>query len=264
MFFNKQKSISMAVAMFLGLQVLAAPLFPSRTEAAIAVLDKKNIAQAIEQVKKLEAMLGAENKQLLMMIINQRKVDPQLVLDSINKANGRKNSWVEQTVLDHVKYNKSLNYHDLLKQVRTGDKSLDVVIEAWNSRLGDLEGVLNGTISPQSIVKREEERRKTVAQEIKINAQRDVEDALKDEEIKKEVQELAKRAMESDSQLEVDQITATIMARNIELNSNTNKSLSRIFRGEATDQYKRNVDEAVQQQILKEQQELARKAAESK
>ena len=262
MFHIKEKGFSAAVAVALGVQLLAAPLFPAHTEAAIPAIDEKNIAHVIEQVKKLEAMLGAENKQVLMMIINQRKIDPKAILE-IETRNKKNKTWAEQTVLDHVLYNKSLNYHDLLRDVHTGDKSLDVVITAWNQRLGDLEGIINGTVSPRTVLKNEANRRKAVAQGIKSNAQRDVATALKDEQIKKQVDELAKKAMNSNSQLEVSQITAAIMAASIQINGSTNESLSRIFQGEAQDRYKKYVDDEVKSQIIKESQEMAKAVAKS-
>ena len=76
MFFSMKNQKALACGLFLGMTLAVCPLAPQpKAEAAIAVWDEKNIEQAIQTAIKTAAILDTEQKELLLQIANQRKVD---------------------------------------------------------------------------------------------------------------------------------------------------------------------------------------------
>lgn len=116
----------------------------SRTsEAAIAVIDQQNIEQAIETAIKTAEILTTEQKELLLMLMNLKKIDASFLGSLMQKYQQKTTVWDEQDKVTEGILRKA--------------SSVDSV---WTSRMGDLEDVLNGNITITGAVMNEAKRNK--------------------------------------------------------------------------------------------------------
>ena len=119
-----------------------------RSEAAIAVIDQKNIEEAIKTAIQTANILTEEQKQLALQILNMKKLD-------VNKLQR------EQAILagDAV-----------LPPGILGDK--DKSVEAvWDERMGNIEDVINGNITVVDMTLQEQNRQKALHETAKGTAE---------------------------------------------------------------------------------------------
>lgn len=125
-----------------------------RTEAAIAVIDQRNIEEAIKTAIQTAKILTEEQKQVAMQILNMKKLDISM-LEKLMKRNEEK----EKIPLSgDVIYPESL-----IKQ----NESIQKI---WNERIGDIEDVINGNKTVYDIVIQEQKRQKAIHQSAKETA----------------------------------------------------------------------------------------------
>ena len=125
-----------------------------RTEAAIAVIDQRNIEEAIKTAIQTAKILTEEQKQVAMQILNMKKLDISM-LETLMKRNEEK----EKIPLSgDVIYPESL-----IKQ----NESIQKI---WNERIGDIEDVINGNKTVYDIVIQEQKRQKAIHQSAKETA----------------------------------------------------------------------------------------------
>ncbi len=125
-----------------------------RTEAAIAVIDQRNIEEAIKTAIQTAKILTEEQKQLALQILNMKKLDISM-LEKLMKRNEEK----EKIPLSgDVIYPESL-----IKQ----NESIQKI---WNERIGDIEDVINGNKTVYDIVIQEQKRQKAIHQSAKETA----------------------------------------------------------------------------------------------
>ena len=113
-----------------------------RTEAAIAVIDEKNIEEAIKTAIQTANILTEEQKQLALMILNMKKLDIGM-LEDLMKRNEEKN----KTALsgDLIYPDGIINENVSIEQI-------------WSERMGDIEDVINGNATVYDIVTQEQRR----------------------------------------------------------------------------------------------------------
>ena len=113
-----------------------------RTEAAIAVIDEKNIEEAIKTAIQTANILTEEQKQLALMILNMKKLDIGM-LEDLMKRNEEKN----KTALsgDLIYPDGIINENESIEQI-------------WSERMGDIEDVINGNATVYDIVTQEQRR----------------------------------------------------------------------------------------------------------
>ena len=73
----KSKKIAIAVGIVFGISASLLAMIPSgrHTEAAIAVIDQKNIEEAIKTAIQTAKILTTQEKELALMILNSKKLD---------------------------------------------------------------------------------------------------------------------------------------------------------------------------------------------
>lgn len=126
----------------------------SRTEAAIAVFDEKNIEEAIKTAIQTANILTEEQKQLALMILNMKQLDVGM-LEELMKRNEEKNK--AALAGDLIYPDGMLNGNASIQQI-------------WTERMGDIEDVLNGNATVYDIVIQEQRRQKAIHQASKETA----------------------------------------------------------------------------------------------
>ena len=156
-----------------------------KSEAAIAVIDQRNIEEAIKTAIQTAKILTEEQKQLALQILNMKKLDISM-LEKLMKRNEEK----EKIPLSgDVIYPESL-----IKQ----NESIQKI---WNERIGNIEDVINGNMTVYDIIIQEQKRQKAIHQSAKETA------AAAQETIKLDKQNMedAKVALEASNKAEGQQ-----------------------------------------------------------
>ena len=108
-----------------------------RTEAAIAVIDEKNIEEAIKTAIKTAEILREEQKQIALMILNMKKLDVSM-LKELMKRNEDKNK-AALAAQQTIKLDKQ-NMEDAKKALEASNKAegQQQVLQAGNYLLYDI------------------------------------------------------------------------------------------------------------------------------
>ena len=147
----------MASAVVAGVAASFVTMLPTiqKTEAAIAVIDQRNIEEAIKTAIQTAKILTEEQKQLALQILNMKKLDISM-LEDLMKRNKEKE---KIPLSDDMLYPESL-----IKQ----NESIQKI---WNERIGNIEDVLNGNMTVYDVVVQEQKRQKAIHQSAKETAQ---------------------------------------------------------------------------------------------
>ena len=151
------KKTALASAVVAGLAASIVTMLPTlqKTEAAIAVIDQRNIEEAIKTAIQTAKILTEEQKQLALQILNMKKLDISM-LEDLMKRNKEKE---KIPLSDDMLYPESL-----IKQ----NESIQKI---WNERIGNIEDVLNGNMTVYDVVVQEQKRQKAIHQSAKETAQ---------------------------------------------------------------------------------------------
>ena len=152
--FNKTAVVS---AVVIGVAASFTAMLPTshKTEAAIAVIDQRNIEEAIKTAIQTAKILTEEQKQLALQILNMKKLDISM-LEDLMKRNEEK----EKIPLS----GDCLFPESLIKENESVQK-------IWNERIGNIEDVINGNMTVYDAVIREQKRQKTIHQSAKETTQ---------------------------------------------------------------------------------------------
>ena len=151
------KKTALASAVIAGVAASFVTMLPTshRTEAAIAVIDEKNIEEAIKIAIQTAKILTEEQKQLALQILNMKKLDISM-LEDLMKRNEEK----EKIPLS----GDCILPDSLIKQ----NESIQKI---WNERIGNVEDVINGNMTVYDAVIQEQKRQKAIHQSAKETAQ---------------------------------------------------------------------------------------------
>ena len=150
------KSTAIISGIVVGVAACFTAMLPTshKSEAAIAVIDQRNIEEAIKTAIQTAKILTEEQKQVAMQILNMKKLDISM-LETLMKRNEEK----EKIPLSgDVIYPESL-----IKQ----NESIQKI---WNERIGNIEDVINGNMTVYDIVIQEQKRQKAIHQSAKETA----------------------------------------------------------------------------------------------
>ena len=153
----KLKGKVLATGLFLGISAGFLAMIPTshHTSAAIAVIDQRNIEEAIKTAIQTAKILTEEQKQLALQILNMKKLDISM-LETLMKRNEEK---------EKIPLSGDIIYPDsLLKK----NESLEKI---WNERIGNIEDVINGNITVYDAVMQEQKRQKAIHQSAKETAE---------------------------------------------------------------------------------------------
>lgn len=153
---SRIKTTAVVTGIIVGVLAGFTSMLPTshRTEAAIAVIDEKNIEEAIKTAIQTANILTEEQKQLALMILNMKKLDIGM-LEELMKRNEDKN----QAALagDLIYPDGIINENESIEQI-------------WSERMGDIEDVINGNATVYDILTQEQRRQKVIHQSSKETA----------------------------------------------------------------------------------------------
>ena len=184
---NWFKTTAAVSAVVVGVTAGFTAMLPTshRTEAAIAVIDKKNIEEAIKTAIQTAKILTEEQKQVAMQILNMKKLDVSM-LETLMKRNEEK---------EKIPLSGDMLYPEsLIKQ----NESIQKI---WNERIGNIEDVINGNMTVYDVVVQEQKRQKAIHQSAKETAQV----AQQTIKLDKQNMEDAKKALEASNNAEGQQ-----------------------------------------------------------
>ena len=152
------KKTAVVSAVVVGVAASFTAMLPTshKIEAAIAVIDEKNIEEAIKTAIQTAKILTEEQKQVAMQILNMKKLDISM-LETLMKRNEEK----EKMPLSG----------DMM--IPTGiindkNKSVEAV---WQERIGNIEDVINGNMTVYDMARQEQKRQKAIHEASKGTAQ---------------------------------------------------------------------------------------------
>ena len=151
------KKTALASAVVAGVAASFVTMLPTiqKTEAAIAVIDQRNIEEAIKTAIQTAKILTEEQKQVALQILNMKKLDVSM-LEDLMKRNEEK---------EKIPLSGDMIYPEsLIKQ----NESIQKI---WNERIGNIEDVINGNMTVYDVVIQEQKRQKAIHQSAKETAQ---------------------------------------------------------------------------------------------
>ena len=154
----KSKKIAIAVGIAFGISASLLAMIPSgrHTEAAIAVIDQKNIEEAIKTAIQTAKILTTEEKELALMILNSKKLDiEQIYKYSQTHKDQYKQIWDEKAGQEGVLGS--------LRQKGASSGKENPLDGAWRERLGDLQSILNGDTTVYQGVMNERHREEALS-----------------------------------------------------------------------------------------------------
>ena len=156
------------------------------TEAAIVVIDEKNIEEAIKTAVQTAKILTEEQKQLALQILNVKKLDISM-LETLMKRNQKK----EESILSGDAVMPLGIINDKTKSVQA----------QWEERIGNVEDVINGNMTVYDMAVQEQKRQKAIHEASKGAAQA----AQQTIQFDKQNMEDAKKALEASNNAEGQQ-----------------------------------------------------------
>ncbi len=193
------------------------------SEAAVAVWDEKNIAEAVKTVLNTTNILTEEQKKIALELLNMKSLDPQNLIRIIQRnANRQQDIWNEEGAYSGV---------------LAGKKSVPAV---WDEAFGNVDLILDGQISPQDVGK-------ITASTIRIldrtnkdaaEAARAQQDRIKESEQK--VNDLLEQSKNAEGEMQAHQISHALDAEKVYAIDDNTKMVSHIATLKATEMQQQN------------------------
>ena len=133
----RKTAVAAGVAFGISASLLAMIPAGHHSEAAIAVIDQKNIEEAIKTAIQTAKILSTEEKELALMILNSKKIG-SAEIEKYAQMQGAQQKQI---------FDEKMGQEGVLGKIWGGKKGgtnpnpLDTV---WRERLGDLQSILNG------------------------------------------------------------------------------------------------------------------------
>lgn len=211
-----------------GMGVTCAVAMPFlRSEAAIAVVDQKNIEQAIETAIKTANILTEEQKQYLLKVLDMKKLDfEELYKFSEQNAKQQQEFWDE-------KYQ--------IKGVGTSTSTVETV---WNDRMGNIDAILNGQITVYDAYTMEQQRQKLL-HDTYLDAARAAKDSQNaTQEILMDTQSTMEALSNAEGTVQALQANGNLSAQQIYLLAKSLGLTRHLVITETTDLQKKAIEEA--------------------
>ena len=127
----KSKKVVVAVGVAFGIAASFLAMIPSshRSEAAIAVIDKKNIEEAIKTAIQTAKILTTQEKELALMVLNAKKIGPAEIQKIVDTQLGHQKKMLEEKLGQKGVLGR-------IYRVATNDPNADPLDIAWRDRLG--------------------------------------------------------------------------------------------------------------------------------
>ena len=158
----KSQKAAVAVGVAFGIAASFLAMIPSshRSEAAIAVIDQKNIEEAIKTAIQTAKILTTQEKELALMILNAKKIGPAEIQKIVDSQLGQQKQMLDEKmgqngVLGHIWSSATKN------------PNADPLDAAWRDRIGDLQSIINGNTTVYDGIMNERRRQETLSDTFK-------------------------------------------------------------------------------------------------
>lgn len=260
---------SAAIGILFGVSAGIFAMLPAsrHTEAAIAVWDEKNIEQAIQMVTQTASILSDQDKQLILSILNSKKLSEDTILRYIQGVeqmdknsplhgdivipDGLGSNWDEYKK-QHPEYNKAAN----------ATQQANAMLQAsWIDKLGDLSLVLNGQETVAGAYMSEIKREKALNATY-LNAAREAQQAqMSNDDIAEMTNTLLNDSYQAEGQMQAMQIGNNINAQGVYALLMMNKQIAAQYKAQAAYMQSQNIEKAAVEAHERAVRERARKAA---
>ena len=227
---GNKKKIAVALGVLMGISGSFFAMIPSshHTEAAIAVIDQRNIEEAIKTAIQTAKILTDEQKQLALMVLNAKKIDLEQIAGFEMNHDKKLQEWMK----DMHQYDGVLNAEKPIAQI-------------WKERVGDIQDVLEGRQTVYDVWKTEKSRQKLEAATAKDAAEAARKVVLNQKVDAVNLQTAVNTLNNAEGTLQAQQAQGEIAAQVVYATHETNQLLTHLVEMEATKQ---------QGEILKEAQ----------
>ncbi len=248
----KTKKVAVTVGVLFGLSASIFAMMPTahNSEAAVLVMDEKNIQQAVEMVLRTQNILNKEEQQLVLAMLNNKKIDSNTLLSYLQKTSKQ----------SQYPLNEKMGSIGLDKGT-TGKDGTSAVWQAWNQRLGSLQDVLNGKTTIAGAVMDEMKREQTLNDTYKQAAISAENTQTASQEIATTTNQLLNDSMNVEGTLQALQVGNNINAQTVFALLQLNQQVSRQVQAEAAYYQNQNLIRARQIQADEEITKKARAAA---
>ena len=204
----RKTAVAVGVAFGISASLLAMIPAGHHSEAAIAVIDQKNIEEAIKTAIQTAKILSTEEKELALMILNSKKIG-SAEIEKYAQMQGAQQKQI---------FDEKMGQEGVLGKI-WGDKKggtnpnpLDTV---WRERLGDLQSILNGNTTVATGILNERRREETLAATFKDAAQSAQNTQQANIEIAKSTQEALNASNQAEGTMQVMQSGNAINANSV-------------------------------------------------
>ena len=198
------------------------------SEAAVAVWDEKNIAEAIKTVLNTTNILTEEQKKIALELLNMKSLDVGRLQSILNgQMNREEQIWNEQGAYSGVLAAK---------------KSIP---NEWNEAFGTIDLILDGDVTPQDLGKITSSGIRIIDRTNKDAATAAANQQERAKENAKEVQQLLTDSQNAEGEMQVQQAGNALIAKGINATQDGNELLRQQLVLQATENQKRNAERAV-------------------
>ena len=206
----KSKKAAVAVGVAFGIAASFLAMIPSshRSEAAIAVIDQKNIEEAIKTAIQTAKILTTQEKELALMILNAKKIGPAEIQKIVDSQLGQQKQMLDEKmgqngVLGHIWSSATKN------------PNADPLDAAWRDRIGDLQSIINGNTTVYDGIMNERRRQETLSDTFKDAAKSAQNTQQSNMEIAKATQTALENSNKAEGTMQVMQAGNAINANSV-------------------------------------------------
>ena len=156
----RKTAVAVGVAFGISASLLAMIPAGHHSEAAIAVIDQKNIEEAIKTAIQTAKILTTQEKELALMVLNAKKIGPAEIQKIVDTQLGHQKKMLEEKLGQKGVLGR-------IYRVATNDPNADPLDIAWRDRLGDLQSIINGNTTVYDGIMNERRRQETLTETFK-------------------------------------------------------------------------------------------------
>ena len=204
----RKTAVAVGVAFGISASLLAMILAGHHSEAAIAVIDQKNIEEAIKTAIQTAKILSTEEKELALMILNSKKIG-SAEIEKYAQMQGAQQKQI---------FDEKMGQEGVLGKIwgdKKGGTNLNPLDTVWRERLGDLQSILNGNTTVATGILNERRREETLAATFKDAAQSAQNTQQANLEIAKSTQEALNASNQAEGTMQVMQSGNAINANSV-------------------------------------------------